>query len=356
MGRHRKTRRELKKQRKIIVISLIAFLFIMVGGYAAFQTNLNITAKGNINPRNSLYVSSLGSDETGRGTQARPYKTLAKAYNSAAAEATIYVMDNLTIDETVIFDQNKKITLTSETNEINSLLRGKEDEMLLKISSGETTFTNITIDGQNKEANYALLRGGNKAIINLNMGTTIQNNIDNIDAGGGVSINRSTMTINGAKIINNKALAAGGGGIITNYATLTINSGEISNNYSVGSGGGIFFGGSGDLLTMNGGLITKNETTQGGGISLASTNMVMNGGEISENIANYSGGGGIALGRFFYNQSVPSSFIFKKGEIKNNTATPYGGGIYLTNTISTYTNEGGNVFDNTPDDVYKANS
>ena len=121
MWRHRRTRRELKKQRKIIVVSLIAFLFIMVGGYAAFQTNLNITAKGNINPRNSLYVSSLGSDETGRGTQARPYKTLAKAYNSAAAEATIYVMDNLTIDETVIFDQNKKITLTSETNEINTL-------------------------------------------------------------------------------------------------------------------------------------------------------------------------------------------------------------------------------------------
>ena len=48
MGRHRKTRRELKKQRKIIVVSLIAFLFIMVGGYAAFQTNLSITAKGNI--------------------------------------------------------------------------------------------------------------------------------------------------------------------------------------------------------------------------------------------------------------------------------------------------------------------
>ena len=47
MGRHRRTRRN-KKQRRIIVVSLISFLFIMIGGYAAFQTNLNITAKGNI--------------------------------------------------------------------------------------------------------------------------------------------------------------------------------------------------------------------------------------------------------------------------------------------------------------------
>ena len=47
MGR-KLNRRRVKKQRKIIVVSLIAFLFIMVGGYAAFQTNLNITAKGNI--------------------------------------------------------------------------------------------------------------------------------------------------------------------------------------------------------------------------------------------------------------------------------------------------------------------
>ena len=41
-------RRRGKKQRKIIVISLIIFLFVMVGGYAAFNTSLNIKAKGNI--------------------------------------------------------------------------------------------------------------------------------------------------------------------------------------------------------------------------------------------------------------------------------------------------------------------
>ena len=46
--RQRKTRRERKKQRKIIITSMIGMLGLMTVGYAAFQTNLNITAKGNI--------------------------------------------------------------------------------------------------------------------------------------------------------------------------------------------------------------------------------------------------------------------------------------------------------------------
>ena len=41
-------RRKRRKQRKIIIITSIALLFVLATGYAAFQTNLNITAKGNI--------------------------------------------------------------------------------------------------------------------------------------------------------------------------------------------------------------------------------------------------------------------------------------------------------------------
>ena len=41
-------RRKRRKQRKIIIITSISLLFILTVGYAAFQTNLNITAKANI--------------------------------------------------------------------------------------------------------------------------------------------------------------------------------------------------------------------------------------------------------------------------------------------------------------------
>lgn len=62
----RKIRKRRNKQRKIIVISLIAFLFIMVGGYAAFQTNLNIAAKGNIiNTPDECFEVSDNGDGTG---------------------------------------------------------------------------------------------------------------------------------------------------------------------------------------------------------------------------------------------------------------------------------------------------
>ncbi len=48
MKKHRNTRNKRKKYRKLIILSVISFLCIMSAGYAAFQTHLNIAAKGNI--------------------------------------------------------------------------------------------------------------------------------------------------------------------------------------------------------------------------------------------------------------------------------------------------------------------
>lgn len=41
-------RKKQRKQRKIIILSMVSLLCVMTIGYAAFQTNLNISAKGNI--------------------------------------------------------------------------------------------------------------------------------------------------------------------------------------------------------------------------------------------------------------------------------------------------------------------
>ena len=41
-------RRGKNKQRKIVIATSLCLLFIMSIGYAAFQTNLSITAKGNV--------------------------------------------------------------------------------------------------------------------------------------------------------------------------------------------------------------------------------------------------------------------------------------------------------------------
>ena len=341
--------RKNKKQKKMLIIGSLSLLLFLCVGYAAFQTNLNITAKGNIKGRNNLYVSASGSDTKGNGTRERPYQTIQKAYNSAWDNATIWIMDNITVDETIEFDEEKTVTLTSETNEVNSLLRGKEDLVLLQVTAGTTTLTNITLDGQNQEANHSLLRVY-KSTVNLNEGTTIQNNIDTEDYGGGVTLGaEAVMTIDGAKIINNQALA---GAIIARHATLTINSGELSGNSSR-NGGAIFFGDLDGSLTMNGGKITQNKATAygGGGIYLASTNMIMNGGEITYNTAiTYGGGIQVSIAS---NSDGNSTFKMKNGTISNNTATS-GGGVYIANGHN-YNYIGGNITNNIPDNVYNNN-
>ncbi len=66
--KHRKRlhRRELKRQRKIIVLSLFAVLLCLSIGYATFSTNINMSAKGNISTTpSSCFTVSDNGDGTG---------------------------------------------------------------------------------------------------------------------------------------------------------------------------------------------------------------------------------------------------------------------------------------------------
>ena len=349
----RRRRIKRRKQKKIIIISTLSLLLFITIGYAAFSTNLSLKAKGNIQPRNNLYVSSNGSDTTGNGTKEKPYLTVQKAYDSAWENATIWIMDNITIDETIEFNQDKNITLTSEENEINSLLRGEEEERLMQITSGETTFTNITLDGQNKEALYSLIRIVDSTV-NLNSGTTFQNQISLNDGGGAITLSLNViMNINGAKIINNKALGGGGGAIISRHSTLTINDCEISGN-EARNGGAILFGDLEGILTMNGGIIKNNTATVsfGGGIYVAGANMIMTGGEISDNYSQTYGGGIVVAPVANYDNL--STLTMNGGTIKNNTADADGGGIYILKNHS-YKYIKGTITDNTPNNIVDEN-
>ena len=77
-------RRRQRKQRKIIIISSLTLLFIMTVGYAAFQTNINITAKGNIIEKrftaNDLKSTTV---TTGEGLYKDTYETNRYIYKGA---------------------------------------------------------------------------------------------------------------------------------------------------------------------------------------------------------------------------------------------------------------------------------
>ena len=57
-------RKKYKKQKKIILVSTFCLLVIMGIGYAAFQTNLKIIAKGNIKEKSRVIQSWSSTDQT----------------------------------------------------------------------------------------------------------------------------------------------------------------------------------------------------------------------------------------------------------------------------------------------------
>ena len=356
----RLTRRQKGKRKKqIIMVLTICFLFVMVVGYAAFSTNLNLKAKGNIRDRNNLYVASYGSDIDGRGTKEKPYATIQKAYDNAWESATIYIMTDLQISETVLFDKNKTVTLQSETDN-HKLTRDNMTEYILMITTGETTITNLTLDGENKEANESLLRveGTETNICKLNLGENviIQNNIDTEDHGGGASWRYSNVTIDGAKFLNNVA-SYGGGGFISRFSDVTINYAEIIGN-EAGDGGAMFFGD--NTLTINNILVQNNKSiekhgmgTNSGGIELRAATMNMYNGKIINNTTTGTGGGIFAGSGNDVSQDVGSTLNLYNGEIYSNIAE-LGGGVYISK-ISTFTNQSANIQNNIPDNIYYSN-
>ncbi|MCI9110617.1 MAG: hypothetical protein HFH47_02245, partial [Bacilli bacterium] len=302
---------------------------------------------------NDLYVSNSGNDNTGYGTKDKPYATLNKAYSMTSESASIKVMNNITANETITFNQNKNITLTSytENNTNNSIVRGNAlTEAVLKTTEGTLNLENIIIDGNNVEAQSALLVQ-NSGDVNINTGTTIKNgnniNETSTKSGGGIHRLKGLLTINDGEIINNKAGWGGGikcgkyydeteavlikGGKISNNESnygggingyISMSSGEVSNNNSKVSGGGILIGDGSSNIT--GGKIISNTSNSGGGIVNAQGNLTISGNTLIDGNRADNNGGGIN-----FSCTNDCKLIIKGGQISNNNSGHYGGGIII---------------------------
>lgn len=201
------------------------------------------------------------------------------------------------------------------------------------------------------------------------------------DTGGGVTFGGvSVSTLEGGSVTGNTVTRDkdGGGGVrIYSTAALTMSGGEISGNAAVETGGGVVVGGH---FTLTGGRIAGNSVTGtvksggGGGVRLyAGSVMTASGGEISGNSAQY--GGGIKTDQNY--QQLPTSRLtlagttvsgnratayrggglyndgvltLQSGSVAGNTAAQVGGGLF-NSRFSTFSQTGGNVSGNAPDDV-----
>ena len=278
---------------------------------------------------------------------------------------------------------------------VDTVIDGGNSTRLFNISSGTTTFNNLTLQNGQPGSGHggginatgagsvvldnAILRNnvspGNGGGIMLAGGSlTIQNNSqisgnsaanngggvysnngpvtladslvqqNTAFSGGGLVLNQpnATLIMDNSQILNNSGTAPGpnsfpGGGILVTNGSATINSGTISGN-SAFRGAGILI--SNGTATINGGIITDNESDYGGAVYVRQSNalLTINDGSITANrsVATIFGGGAFYV--------FQGSVVQNGGEITDNTAVNFGGAMEVR--FGSFTMNGGTISGN----------
>jgi hypothetical protein len=154
----------------------------------------------------NFYVSNSGNDTFLGTSEAAPYKTLAKAYEAALADAQrkrIVILTNLSEPELVTFNPSDKLTngdapilIMGKTAALKIERSAGADDSVLEISGGaKIIFKNITINGKGDGPVYrrALAVGGNGTTVTFenevvitgkkNSGEPNVTNVDQHDSG-----------------------------------------------------------------------------------------------------------------------------------------------------------------------------
>ncbi|MDR1440964.1 MAG: hypothetical protein LBJ02_00980, partial [Bifidobacteriaceae bacterium] len=306
-----------------------------------------------------IYVSSGGSDSTGDGTQQNPFQTLARAFTvaSVTAQATVKVMDDLTVSTEASATDGKDIVLRTDPDNGSPAVvkRGALNIYLVSVvAGGSLTLEDLTVDGDkvNFTANTSPLIYVNGAVAGkparfvLGEGGTLRNN--RATTGGALRVYATgancsaTASLDGGQISGNTAADIGGGVFVSamaqGAAALTASGAQITGNTAT-DGGGIFGyangAGSGASstaqLTLSGGTVGQNAATaRGGGIWLEGStygqvNLDITGGSISQNTATRDGGGGLGV---YASTRGQATATMSGGTIEQNSVSTTAG--YLT--------------------------
>jgi hypothetical protein len=274
---------------------------------------------------------------------------------------TITLQNDETIAPKTLFYSGKTvgIILTGGTSErtVNLSTTGS----LFSVESGVTLTldNNITLQGRSDNT-VSLVQVNSGGALVMNTGSKVSGNTNTPSYGdsprGGGIYNTGNFTMNGGEISGNTAqyvtYGADGGGIY-NTGNFTMNDGKISNNTAV-YGGGVYIGGT---FTMNGGEISGNNAVAsshggypgiGGGIYAIYTTVTMTNGNICDNTAGAYGGGIYTFGT----DSSSASFTMNGGTISGNTA-PRGGGVYVSGNSTLTKQSGGTIYGSNASDTLK---
>ncbi len=320
-----------------------------------------------------LYVSASGNDETGRGTEALPYKKISKAASQCWGGATDMSTNGRTI--------NIVGTVSGVAQEIPSTVTtSKATAITLK---GTTTSAAIDRGLSSGSASAT----GSALTVNTAVPVTIQSLAikggNTTGNGGGINVAAGTVKLaNGAKVTDNKANENGGGVYVASGSELFMYSSALigestgyttyasSSSYAnkAQSGGGIYSEGSvylgysawsgtsGTTIALTGGVmhnyITGTTNPYGGGgiycnsgsVTMASGNLSYNG--MSTSSSNYVHGGGIYVST--------GTFTMNGGTIARNRAN-CGGGVYVKDSTAKFTMTAGTIGDSSTTSLGSSN-
>ncbi|HII84266.1 MAG TPA: DUF11 domain-containing protein [Methanobacterium subterraneum] len=304
----------------------------------------------------TVYVATTGSDITGDGTEANPYRTIAKGITEANPDGTVNVADG-TYQEHLTIGKNVNLLGTSQTG---TIIDGTSNGRPVTIGAGAIVSMSFFTIQNGRATGYDAYGGGiyNSGNLTLN-NCTVKNNQANPTGfygssyGGGI-YNEGYMTIKGSTVEYNTGTGyyAYGGGI-NNWGTMTIEDSTVEYNNAMSSsdeaqGGGIY---NENTLTIINSTIKGNtawstypDDAYGGGIYNYGT-LIMDNTNMEGNIARgyYAEGGGI-YNHQNGNMEINNSNI-NKNEAQASGSSCYGGGIYLNGGSLTLTNS--NVNENT---------
>ncbi len=182
---------------------------------------------------------------------------------------------------------------------------------------------------------YASIGNTYAPSLNLSSAADIYSNTASGTAqGGGLYLANGTATItDSSDIYSNLAAQGGGAYLIGGTLSISGSTSEIMINDSSAEGGGIYAAGGSAVLIYDSAEIYDNTSGgNGGGIYLDASSLTMYSGSIWYNNASGYGGGLAGYNGSSINLGVSSSYCTTSPclRLENNTATSYGGGLYLS--------------------------
>ena len=219
------------------------------------------------------------------------YNNQGEVYNDAF-KIQMYVKSYTATDQ-MFLAKNKTVTFTTastEADEIGMFYNGDPrypsetyatinrggtfTKSLIQIKGSNLTFTNITIDGNQKTGSLLYITNdGTTANVNVGSNTVFQNGYTTTN-GGFAYLYSGELTIDGGSVLNCNATQKGGA-VFVNNATLKIREGSlISGCSSLAQGGAVFVENqTAGKVEMSGGAIRDNtSSSRGGGIAVGGGN------------------------------------------------------------------------------------